>query len=98
MTETLRSRRRAAIEAVVLAVALALLIAHTAYWRASGRQADLFEQRDVFAALYNIGLVLATGTLIALLMIRVTNALGYEVTEIEHFSDADDPAKKPAER
>jgi len=80
MTETPRSRRRAAIEALLLAVALAMLIAHTAYWRASGQQAHLFERRDALAVLYNLGLVLVTGTMIALLMMRVTKALGYQVT------------------
>jgi ABC-type cobalt transport system substrate-binding protein len=97
MTQAPNSKRRAAIEAVLLFAVLALLIVHTAYWRASGRQADLFEQKDAFAVLYNLGLVLVTGTLVALLMTRVTRLLGYEVTEIEHFAGADESAENPGD-
>jgi len=91
-----KSRRRAAIEAIVLAIAVALVIAHTVYWRANGEQTRLYEERDALAVLYNLGLILGTGALVGLLLMRVTEALGYEVTEIEHFSDEDEaPEEAP---
>jgi uncharacterized membrane protein YidH (DUF202 family) len=84
-----RSRRRAAIEAAILALAVALVIAHTAYWRANGRQVDLYEDRGALSVLYNLALVLGTGALVGMLLMRVTEAMGYHVTEIEHFAGDD---------
>ena len=89
-----KSRRRAAAEAAVLAVAVALVIAHTVYWRANGQQAHLYEERDVLSILYNLGLVLVTGALVGMLLMRVTEALGYHVTEIEHFADDSEPPEE----
>jgi hypothetical protein len=98
MTPKTDSARRTAIEALLLFAALSLVVAHTAYWHASGRLADLFEQKDFFAVLYNLGLVLVSGGLLALLMARLTKLFGYEVTQIEHFDGADTPAKEAIER
>ncbi len=87
----MRSRRRAAVEAVLLAVIVGLLIWHTAYWHASGEHRRMFEESEmgmqILTAVYNLGLVLATGASIGLLMLRVTELLGYRVDEIEHFGD-----------
>ena len=85
----MRTRRRAAIEAVVMALVLAAVVAHTAYWRATGEHSRLFDNRDWTAALYNLALMLTTGTLVALLLIRVTEAFGYEVKRIHHFDEGE---------
>jgi len=82
-----RSRRKAALRALMLTLALVGVIAHTAYWHASGEHADLFQSRDARTVLYNLGLILATGFLLGTLMMRLTEALGYNVSEIKHFSD-----------
>ena len=78
----------------MLAVAVALVIAHTVYWRANGQQTRLYEERDAFSVLYNVGLVLITGALVGMLLMRVTEALGYHVTEIEHFADDGEPPEE----
>jgi hypothetical protein len=82
-----KSKRRAAIEAAILAVFVSLVVAHTIYWRANGRQARFYEAGDVFSVLYNLALILGTGALVGMLLMRVTEAMGYHVTEIEHFGD-----------
>jgi hypothetical protein len=97
MTSRTNSARRITVETLILFAVLSVIIAHTAYWHASGRLADLFEEKDVLAVLYNLGLVLLTGGLLALLMARVTKLLGYEVTQIEHFDDADKAKEKAME-
>ncbi len=97
MTSKTSSKRKAAIEALILLAALSLVIAHTAYWKANGRLAALFGQRDVWTVVYNLGLVLITGALLALLMTRATRLMGYEVTAIEHFDDAEEAAENGVE-
>jgi hypothetical protein len=82
-----KSKRRAAIEAAVLAVFVSLVVAHTIYWRANGRQAHFYAEAGALSVLYNLTLVLGTGALVGMLLMRVTEALGYHVTEIEHFGD-----------
>ena len=87
----MRSRRRAAVEVVLQAIIVGLLIWHTAYWHVSGEHTRMFEEaemgKQILTAVYNLGLVLATGLSIGLLMLRVTELLGYRVGEIEHFGD-----------
>ncbi|MDI6857560.1 MAG: hypothetical protein QME71_04500 [Dehalococcoidia bacterium] len=86
-----RSRRRAFIQAFFLALALAAIIGHAVYWHIEGELAELFrdaqEGRDLFPVLYNVGLMLVTGSLLGLLLIRLTEALGYRVREIRHFEE-----------
>lgn len=85
----MRSRRKALIQALLLAIALAVVIGHTVYCHVEGEHAALFEDvregEDLLPVLYNLGLMLVTGTLLGLLLIRVTEALGYRAREIRHF-------------
>ena len=86
-----KSRRRACIEAAILTIVVALVIGHTVYWRVNGQQARLYEEGDALSVVYNLGLVLGTGALVGMLLMRVTEAMGYHVTEIEHFAADDEP-------
>ena len=91
----MKRRRRAAIEALILAVVAGLIIALAVYMHAGGEDARLFEHKEegeqVLAVLYNLGLMLATGTVIGLLMLRLTEAMGYRVDKIDHFGDGERP-------
>ena len=91
----MKRRRRAAIEALILAVVAGLIIALAIYLHASGQDARLFEHKEAgeqfLAVLYNLVLMLATGTVIGLLMLRLTEAMGYHVDEIDHFGDGERP-------
>ena len=91
----MKRRRKAAIEALILAVVAGLIIGLAIYMHAGGQDARLFEHKEegerVLAVLYNLGLMLATGTIIGLLMLRLTEAMGYHVGEIDHFGDGERP-------
>lgn len=91
MGSGLRSRRKALIQALVLALVLAAVIGHTVYWHVEGEHAALFEDAqegaDLLPVLYNLGLMLVTGTLLGLLLMRLSEALGYRAREIQHFEE-----------
>lgn len=86
-----RSRRKALIQAFFLALALAAVIGHAVYWHVEGELAALYRDaqggRDLFPVLYNLALMLVTGSLLGLLLIRLTEALGYRAREIRHFGE-----------
>jgi hypothetical protein len=91
MESGVRSRRKALIQALVLSLILAVVIGHTIYWQIEDEHAALFEDvqegKDLLPVLYNLGLMLVTGTLLGLLLIRLSEALGYEAREISHFEE-----------
>jgi hypothetical protein len=86
-----KSRLRVAIEAAILAALAALLIWHTIHWHISGEHTRMYE--DVVAGtsyvgvLYNLGLVVAAGLVLGLLVQRATALLGYRARGIERFED-----------
>jgi high-affinity Fe2+/Pb2+ permease len=94
MESGVRSRRKAVIQALALALVLAVIIGHTVYWHIEGEHAALFkdaqEGEDLLPVIYNLGLMLVTGTLLGLLLMRLSEALGYQAREISHFEEESD--------
>jgi len=93
-----KKRIAAAAQAIGLAVIVGLLVVHTAWWHADGEHARIFadarEGEELKAVLYNLALMFVSGIGLGLFMMRATNALGYDVPELDHFPGDDAEADR----
>lgn len=71
--------KKAAIYVAVLAVAIGLLIWHVIQWNSTGMYLKMYEWlqagRGYITVLYNLGLLLAVGSLLGLLMKKIADLL-----------------------
>ena len=85
-------RKRAAVWVAALAIVCGLVIWHAVHWHSTGRYLEMFgwigTDRAYATVLYNLGLMVLLGTVLGILMHKITDLLGYEVNEVKH-SDGD---------
>ncbi len=72
-------RKRAAIKVAILSVVCGLIIWHVIHWYSTGVYFDMFQWsqtgRGWVTGLYNLGLMLALGSLLGLLMEAIIDLL-----------------------
>ena len=75
------SRKRAAIWVVALSTNCGLIIWHAVYWHSTGIYLEMFRWVDAgkgyITVLYNLGLMLATGATLAVLVEKITELVHY---------------------
>lgn len=86
-------RRKDAVWAIVLAILGGLLLWHVISWSTNGMYLRLYQWLDAgkgyITVLYNLGLMLVTGVILAFLTEKVLVLLGYRATD-ETGSDNED--------
>lgn len=84
-------KNRAAIWVAALSIICGLIIWHAVHWHSTGMYMKMFRWlgtgKGYITVLYNLGLMLVLGGTLGFLMEKITDLLGYEVHEIEHFDD-----------
>ncbi|KPJ60381.1 MAG: hypothetical protein AMS15_06430 [Planctomycetes bacterium DG_23] len=89
----MKDRKKALIWLIILGICLAFVIWHTVRWHKTGVHArisqDVKAGKIHLAIIYNLGLMATLGILIGFLMEKLTDLIGYEVTEMNHFEDED---------
>lgn len=82
-------RKRAAIWVVALSIICGLIIWHVVQWHSTGMYLNMFNwigtNKAYITVIYNLGLMVLLGVVLGLLLEKITDILGYEVTEIKHF-------------
>ena len=77
-------RKKAAIWVTVLSVICGLMMWHAVHWHATGTYLEMLNwtgtDKAYINAAYNLGLMLVIGTVLGLLMEKITNLMGYEVS------------------
>jgi len=88
---------RAAIWVATLSIICGLIIWHAFHWHVTGMYLEMFTWlktgKGYVTVLYNLGLMLVLGGTLGFLMEKITDLLGYEVHEIEHFDDENETEK-----
>jgi len=84
-------RRTAAISIAALSIVCGLIIWHAVQWHLNGMHLEMFERletgRSYITVLYNLGLMLALGISLGLLMDRITDLIGFEIRQTKHSDD-----------
>lgn len=84
-------RKKAAIWVAALSIICGLIIWHAIHWHSTGMYLRMFNWRGTDRAylvmLYNVGLILSLGALLGFLMSKITDLLGYEVSEVKRIRD-----------
>lgn len=74
-----------------LSLICGLIVWHVVCWHMVGVYHEMFlwvgTSKGYLVVMYNLGLMLALGGALGLLMVKITDLLGYEVREIKHFDD-----------
>jgi hypothetical protein len=74
-----------------LSLVCGLIVWHVVRWHMVGVYHEMFlwvgTGKRYLTALYNVFLMMALGGALGLLMVKITDLLGYEVQEIKHFDD-----------
>ena len=82
-------RKGAAIQIATLSIICGLIIWHVIYWHSTGMYLEMFKWlqtgKGYITVLYNLGLMLVLGAVLGFLMEKITDLIGYEVSEIKHF-------------
>jgi len=82
-------RKGAAIQVATLSIISGLIIWHAVHWHSTGMYLEMFNWlqigRGYITVLYNLGLMLVLGAVLAFLMDRITDLIGYKVGKIKHF-------------
>ena len=82
-------KKKAAIWVVVLAVIACLILWHVIYWHSIGMYMKMSDwvgtDKTYVVVLYNLGLMLGTGSVLGFFMGKVTDLIGYEGQWIKHF-------------
>ena len=90
----MRSKIKDVLWLAVLAAICYLLVWHVASWHAAGRYEQMFQDakagKSMIPTLYNLGLMVALGLAIGLLMECVTRIIGYKIPRRSHFEDNGD--------
>jgi len=75
-------KKKAAIQAAILLSICGLIIWHVIHWHSTGMYSEMFNWlktgRAFITVLYNLGLMLVLGVLLAFLMEKIANLIGYE--------------------
>ena len=75
------SRKSAAIWVLALSTICGLIIWHAVYWHSTGIYLEMFRWVDAgkgyITVLYNLGLMLATGATLAVLVEKITELVHY---------------------
>lgn len=83
--------KRVAIQVAALSIISGLIIWHVVYWQSTGMYLEMFKWlqtgRGYITVLYNLALMLVLGAVLGFLMERITDLIGYEVSEIKHFDE-----------
>jgi hypothetical protein len=78
----MRGRKRTAVPVVILCIISGLIIWHVIHWHSEGMYLEMFKwletSRKWITVLYNLGLMLALGTSLSLLLERITYIIGYK--------------------
>ena len=84
-------RRKAVVWVVALSIACSLIILHAVRWHTTGMYLEMFgwleTGKGYITVLYNLGIMLALGAGLGLLLENITDLLGYEIHEIKHFDE-----------
>ena len=84
-------KRTAVISVTALSVVCGLIIWHAVHWHLSGMYLEMFgwlgSGRGVITVLYNLGLMLALGICLGLLMDRVAELIGSENSQTKNLDD-----------
>ena len=82
-------RKVAAIQVATLSIISGLIIWHAVHWHSTGMYLEMFKWlqigRGYITVLYNLGLMLVLGAVLAFLMERITDLIGYKFGKIKHF-------------
>lgn len=74
-----------------LSLICGLIVWHVVRWHMAGVYREMFcwvgTSKGYLTVLYNVLLMLALGGALGLLMVKITDLLGYKVQEIKHFGD-----------
>lgn len=93
-----RNRKKAAAWVAALSVTCGLIAWHVIHWHATGKHAEMFRwietDRGYITVAYNLGLMLFLGILLGLLMMKITDLLGYKVRETKHYDRESDTGKR----
>jgi len=92
-----KKKRKAAIWVAALAIVCGLIIWHAVYWHLSGMYLEMFgwlgTGRGYITVLYNLGLMLALGISLGLLLDRITHLIGFEVRPTKAPDDEPETGK-----
>ncbi len=84
-------RKRAAIWVVALSIICGLIIWHVVQWHSTGVYLEIFgwagTDKAYITVLYNLGLMLVLGSVLGLLMEKITDLFGYEIRETKNLDD-----------
>jgi hypothetical protein len=87
----MENRIRTALWVAALSLICGLIVWHVVRWHMVGVYHEMFlwvgTGKGYLTALYNVLLMLALGGALGLLMVKITDLLGYEVREIKHFDE-----------
>jgi hypothetical protein len=87
----MENRIRTVLWVAALSLICGLIVWHVVRWHMAGLYREMFRwvgtSKGCLTALYNVLLMLALGGVLGLLMVKITDLLGYEVQEIKHFDD-----------
>ncbi len=90
-------RKRATLWVSILSIIIALIFWHVIDWHSRGMYLEMFKWlltgEGYITVLYNLGLMLALGAALGLLMEKIADLAGYKVGDIKHFDDGDGAGK-----
>lgn len=90
-------RRQAALWVSILSIIIALIVWHVIDWHSRGMYLEMFQwlltNGGYITVAYNLGLMLALGAALGLLMEKIADLAGYKVRDIKHFDDGDGAGK-----
>ena len=93
----MNERIRIIIQIAILLLICAFIIWSVAYFHSNGIYPSMRRwlelDKGYITVLYNLALMVITGTVLGILMERITRLLGWNVHKIEHF-DRKDTARK----
>lgn len=82
-------RKRIAIQIVALLTTCVFIIWSVVYFHSNGIHSQMRQwlemDKGYITVIYNLALMVVTGTVLGILMERITRLLGWNVHKIEHF-------------
>lgn len=82
-------RKQAALWVSILSIIIALIVWHVIDWHSRGMYLEMFQwlltNGGYITVVYNLGLMLALGAALGLLMEKIADLAGYKVRDIKHF-------------
>ena len=85
------TKKKPAIQVAALSIICGLVIWHVVHSHSTGLYLEMFRWLETgkshLTVLYNLGLMLTLGAVLGSLMAKITELLGYKVSQIKHFDE-----------